>query len=292
MHLTVYQECQNGKHSECPREHLVPEGVYGGSRCICQCHSPKPKYSPRLAAMLIGATMAMGVPRAVKGPKDGDKDDILIRLHCDCGHEFTCGGQIRKTGTVNCPKCGTVCHPSEQVKFLTGISSQLPDEGNEKQLTGRIENDFTHPLLSGFTSAHSNPTFAHIDHLTQCVNAQQTQLSELRAECERLKAGGCARDQRTTQFCAEAVALQKENERLNAEWDRYRKDAGDILVDRLNDIQTLRARVVALEKALTEIAAMTTPSKVGGVGTGYTIAASCGSLARAALNPTISEGKE
>lgn len=33
-------------------------------------------------------------------------------------------------------------------------------------------------------------------------------------EIERLRAGGCARDQRTTQFCAEAVALQSEIERL------------------------------------------------------------------------------
>jgi hypothetical protein len=36
----------------------------------------------------------------------------------------------------------------------------------------------------------------------------------LRVEVERLKAGGCARDQGTTQFCAEAVALQAENARL------------------------------------------------------------------------------
>ena len=36
----------------------------------------------------------------------------------------------------------------------------------------------------------------------------------LQAEVERLKAGGCARGQSTTQFCAEAVALQAENVRL------------------------------------------------------------------------------
>jgi hypothetical protein len=36
----------------------------------------------------------------------------------------------------------------------------------------------------------------------------------LRAEVERLKAGGCARDQGTTQFCAEAVALQAEKAKL------------------------------------------------------------------------------
>jgi hypothetical protein len=34
---------------------------------------------------------------------------------------------------------------------------------------------------------------------------------EALAEIERLRAGGCARDQTTTQYCAEAVALQSEN---------------------------------------------------------------------------------
>jgi hypothetical protein len=36
----------------------------------------------------------------------------------------------------------------------------------------------------------------------------------LRAEVERLKSGGCARDQSTTQFCAEAITLKAENEKL------------------------------------------------------------------------------
>jgi len=36
-------------------------------------------------------------------------------------------------------------------------------------------------------------------------------------EIERLRAGGCARDQGTTQFCAEAAAMSKEIERLRAE---------------------------------------------------------------------------
>jgi hypothetical protein len=36
------------------------------------------------------------------------------------------------------------------------------------------------------------------------------------AEIERLRAGGCARDQKTTQYCGEAVALQAEVNRLRA----------------------------------------------------------------------------
>jgi hypothetical protein len=38
--------------------------------------------------------------------------------------------------------------------------------------------------------------------------------NEAADEIERLRAGGCARDQTTTQFCAEAVRLQAENARL------------------------------------------------------------------------------
>ena len=49
--------------------------------------------------------------------------------------------------------------------------------------------------------------------------------SELRAEISRLKAGGCARDQRTTQFCAEAVELQKEIAKLHVERDFWRSVA-------------------------------------------------------------------
>ncbi|NBW12826.1 MAG: hypothetical protein EBR82_32860 [Caulobacteraceae bacterium] len=36
-------------------------------------------------------------------------------------------------------------------------------------------------------------------------------LTAANAEIARLKAGGCARDQRTTQFCAEVLKLQEEN---------------------------------------------------------------------------------
>ena len=41
-----------------------------------------------------------------------------------------------------------------------------------------------------------------------------SQITALRAEVKRLRAGGCARDQNTTQYCAEASRLAAENERL------------------------------------------------------------------------------
>lgn len=47
-------------------------------------------------------------------------------------------------------------------------------------------------------------------------------IERLSNEVERLRAGGCARDQRTTQYCAEAVRLQADIERLRKERDEAR----------------------------------------------------------------------
>ena len=41
---------------------------------------------------------------------------------------------------------------------------------------------------------------------------RRTEATEMRAEIERLRAGGCARDQKTTQYCAEAARLQAERD--------------------------------------------------------------------------------
>jgi len=52
----------------------------------------------------------------------------------------------------------------------------------------------------------------------RCIESEVALLTkerdEARTEVARLKTGGCARDQRTTQFCAEAVALQERVRRL------------------------------------------------------------------------------
>lgn len=48
----------------------------------------------------------------------------------------------------------------------------------------------------------------------------ERELTAAQAEIARLKAGGCARDQRTTQFCGEALKLQEENARLRRALER------------------------------------------------------------------------
>jgi len=53
-----------------------------------------------------------------------------------------------------------------------------------------------------------------MDRNATALRSLAAERDALRAEAERLKAGGCARGQSTTQFCAEAVALKAENARL------------------------------------------------------------------------------
>lgn len=51
--------------------------------------------------------------------------------------------------------------------------------------------------------------------LQERVQQLESELTAANAEIARLKAGGCARDQRTTQFCAEAVELARKLEEAN-----------------------------------------------------------------------------
>ena len=58
--------------------------------------------------------------------------------------------------------------------------------------------------------------------------------AEAAAEIARLKAGGCARDQGLTQYCAEAAAMAAENERLRAalaELLAYTQDVEHLVYD-------------------------------------------------------------
>ena len=49
-------------------------------------------------------------------------------------------------------------------------------------------------------------------------------LREAARELDRLYAGGCARDQGLTQYCAEAAAMAEENERLRAALEMFACD--------------------------------------------------------------------
>jgi hypothetical protein len=61
-------------------------------------------------------------------------------------------------------------------------------------------------------------------------------------EIERLRAGGCARDQRTTQFCTEAVALEDRLRELSGE-------AGKLLAERDGYLHGNRQTLAALAEA-------------------------------------------
>lgn len=59
-------------------------------------------------------------------------------------------------------------------------------------------------------------------------------------EIERLRAGGCARDQQTTQFCAEAVTLQREVEMLR-EMVAEMRERNNKLLHRLQEYEAREA---------------------------------------------------
>jgi hypothetical protein len=61
-------------------------------------------------------------------------------------------------------------------------------------------------------------SLARFEHADLSIGDEAADMIERQAaEIARLKAGGCARDQTTTQYCAEAAALAAEIERLRGE---------------------------------------------------------------------------
>lgn len=68
----------------------------------------------------------------------------------------------------------------------------------------------------------------------------------LAAEVKRLRAGGCARDQRTTQFCAEAVAKDAEIAKLR-----------DQILDYQQSLHIAEQEIARLKRALVEFTEQT-----------------------------------
>ena len=71
-----------------------------------------------------------------------------------------------------------------------------------------------------------------IDQTNDIAAQVMRERDEALAEVARLKSGGCARDQRTTQFCAEAVELQERVKRLEEAGDAMAKDFSHFWTDR------------------------------------------------------------
>jgi hypothetical protein len=57
---------------------------------------------------------------------------------------------------------------------------------------------------------------------TEFARKLERERDEALAEIKRLQKGGCARDQMTTQFCAEAVSSIRERDSAREEATRYR----------------------------------------------------------------------
>ena len=77
--------------------------------------------------------------------------------------------------------------------------------------------------------AHTTSELVGVAHLhaeaADRIVVLEGALGHAEAEVERLRAGGCARDQKTTQWCAEAEALRAERDALRANIETMRQAA-------------------------------------------------------------------
>lgn len=89
---------------------------------------------------------------------------------------------------------------------------------------------------------------AECEHTSEHRALAERRIVELEAEVERLRAGGCARDQRTTQYCAEAVRLGAENRLLLEAIDRLQQTWAENA-----PAVAYKARAEAAEKAIERV---------------------------------------
>ena len=76
-----------------------------------------------------------------------------------------------------------------------------------------MDDTTNHPTL-----VYNLRSLARFEHADMSIGDEAADMIKRQAaEIARLKAGGCARDQTTTQYCAEAAALAAEIERLRGE---------------------------------------------------------------------------
>lgn len=93
---------------------------------------------------------------------------------------------------------------------------------------------------------------AEIEGCRANIEQLEKWIEERDLEIERLRAGGCARDQRTTQFCAEAAMLSRQLEVCKDAWIKN-VQATDLVRDQRDELERELERVkVALANALSE----------------------------------------
>lgn len=92
-----------------------------------------------------------------------------------------------------------------------------------------------------------------VAHAQREEGKRYSELNAANVELSRLRAGGCARDQRTTQFCAEAVALAKERDELRADcakWVAELENANRDFCNKAGELNQLKAEVERLIRQL------------------------------------------
>jgi hypothetical protein len=122
-----------------------------------------------------------------------------------------------------------------------------------ERLAQRLANDAEAPQ----TARYQPYTDHAMINAAAALRSLAAERDALQAEVERLKAGGCARDQGTTQFCAEAAALQAKAFRVAVAYDALKaenarlREAIEMARECIDDKDVIGARLT-LGKSLGE----------------------------------------
>lgn len=122
--------------------------------------------------------------------------------------------------TTTCPFCGAAFNQStpdgEDVQYQCGTWINAPGPLKPMRANKCLKTEVARLTRERDEAINARNVIAKNIRAEMILKMQEVakERDEARAEVVRLKAGGCARDQRTTQWCAEAVALQERVRRL------------------------------------------------------------------------------
>lgn len=121
------------------------------------------------------------------------------------------------------------------IALYVNVNGGRPHDENGKELLPEACSNFCELDAARMVRVWPQIAAMELDTLRAANAGLEEKVASLEKENARLQAGGCARDQRTTQFCAEAVSLaekvrrlKRSGDALSAAFDKEWLNQGDI----------------------------------------------------------------